>query len=492
MGRGTQDSARPYRKVGVRALILGLLVALASLVRLPGAEAQGPVSAARPGPMVMQVGGGQLIRLSRTATKVFISEPEIADVQLASDKAVFVMARKPGRTTFIALDGQDEVLMERDVRVVHGTKELEEQLLHQFPAYRISIDSIPGRLILSGAVGTAQDADLIVSMVKGLLGEKDELVNHLKVSAPTQVNLRVRVAEIKRTVNQEFGINWNNFINPGDYTFRIFNGRDFVTQNVQTAAGIADRYILSPTGAGSMAGAYRSPNGRYDLHTMVDALDREGLARTLAEPNLTAASGQTASFLVGGELPIPVASDNSSGTTTIRIEFKQVGVLLSFVPTILAPDRISLRVRPEVSEVDASRSLTVGGTTIPGFNVRRVETTVELGSGQSFALGGLISHSSTDQISKFPGLGDLPILGSLFTSTAFRNDESEMVVVVTPYLVTPTGAEPLPTPLDALRPASDLERLLFRRLLKEDRPTGRPGVVPPMGGRLRGDAGFIY
>lgn len=232
------------------------------------------------------------------------------------------------------------------------------------------------------------------------------------------------------------------------------------------------------SGAYSFLGGYSK--GGSSIQTMIDALDKEGLVSVLAEPNLTATSGQTASFLAGGEFPIPTRQE--SDVTTV--EFKSFGVALDFTPTVLSDDRISIKVRPEISEIDTTNSITMDGISIPGISVRRVETTVELASGQSFAIGGLLQSNIRDTLSKVPGLGSIPVLGKLFSSSDYRNNKSELVVIVTPYLVRPTSPGQLTTPLDSMRASSDIEYILHRK-------TGYDPVQSSVP-RLTGAAGFVY
>jgi pilus assembly protein CpaC len=213
---------------------------------------------------------------------------------------------------------------------------------------------------------------------------------------------------------------------------------------------------------------------------MIDVLDKEGLINVLAEPNLTAVSGQTASFLAGGEFPVPVKQDRD----TMSVEFKPFGVALDFTPTVLSDDRISLTVRPEISELDPNASIVMDGLTIPGIRVRRVETTVEMASGQSFAIGGLLQNNITDVVSKIPGLGSIPVLGKLFSSSDYQNHKSELVVIVTPYLVRPTSPDQLTTPMASMRANSDIEYVLGHSIGYDP----LKGNVP----RLSGSAGFVY
>ncbi|MHA7066666.1 type II and III secretion system protein family protein [Azospirillum argentinense] len=433
--------------------------------------------------MELAVGSGTLIRLSEPATSLFIASPDIADIQSPTERSVFVVAKKAGRTTLYALGAGDKLLVQRDIVVVHNTAQFTDQLRAEFPAYRVSLTSSPGRLVVGGAVSTPQDAEAIMALAKGYVGQGETVVNQLKVTVPTQVHLRVRVAEMARNTDNQFGIHWDSLLNPGAFAFRLITGRDFMKFDTNYGRDVFQR---SAENAGSLVSNYSS--NRVNLTAVIDALDAEGMVTILAEPNLTAASGQTASFLAGGEFPIPVAEENNR----VSVVFKQFGIGLNFTPTVLSPERISLTVRPEVSELSEAGAVTIGSIQIPGLSVRRVETTVELGSGESFAIAGLLQNNIRDAVTKFPLLGDLPVLGPLFSSTRFRKNESELVVIVTPYLVNPAGPGALQTPLDGLRPTSELERLFARRLAKETPAPGSDGPVGPGGARLNGAAGFIY
>jgi pilus assembly protein CpaC len=292
----------------------------------------------------------------------------------------------------------------------------------------------------------------------------------------------VRVAEVSRRVIKEFGINWDAVFETGDLLFGFATGRPafsagsaFFRGPPQANANVPDLFFG------------RFTPGDNAVNTAIDALAQEGLVNILAEPNLTALSGETASFLAGGEFPIPVATDNDE----IQIEFKEFGIQLAFTPTVLSGSRISLRVRPEVSELSMDGAIQVNGLSIPALKTRRAETTVELGSGQSFAIGGLLSSGIQNAISKTPGLGDLPVLGMLFRSTAFRRDESELVIIVTPYLVRPVGEPVLATPNDGYKAPNDIERILQGRLHSAQLHPGRGGPLGPQGQRLTGPIGFV-
>ena len=282
----------------------------------------------------------------------------------------------------------------------------------------------------------------------------------------------VNRAEVSRTVTRELGFNWQALANTGRWTFGMLTGAFAGANLIPGLGGEAGRNFLS--------GAYRSTS--FDINGLIDALAQDQLISILAEPNLTAQSGETASFLAGGEFPVPVAATNDR----ITIEFKQFGVSLAFVPTVMNTNRISLKVRPEVSELsdEGAISLPVAGgvVRIPALRVRRAETTVELGSGQSFAIAGLLQDGSRIASSGLPFLGDVPVLGALFKSDRFRRNDSELVIIITPYIVRPVSdPRTLALPNDGFRPANDIERILLHRQVSRQ-------VPPP---RVPGQAGFI-
>ena len=421
--------------------------------------------------VALAVGEGNLLRLSRPAATVFVADPAIADVQVPSPSAVFVLGKKAGTTSVYALDAGGAPIVRRTIVVKHNLAELQQILAQRFPALRLELRSAPGSLMVSGAVTRATDIAAVTDTLQGYLDRSDKLINQLTLSSPSQVNLRVRIAEVNRTVLQQIGVNWWAMGAHGG----LMSGRQVLNYNTTPVTW------QLPANSGFMALIGSPGHGG-----VLDMLDQESLLTTLAEPNLTTVSGETASFLAGGEYPIPVAqsSGGTSGNNTITVQYKDFGVGLNFTPTVTAGDRISLKVRPEVSELDSNNSVTTGGVTIPGLSVRRVETTVELGSGESFVIGGLLQNSSRDVLSQMPGLGSLPVLGRLFSSTDYRNSKSELVVIVTPYLVRPVGPGQLQTPQDALYNPSQVERVLQKQAHLDPYNSTAP--------RLLGAAGFVY
>ena len=431
--------------------------------------------------VTLEVRRGSVLRLTAPAATVFVADPEIADVQAQSPTLVYLFGRRAGTTSLYAVDDGDRVLLRADVVVEHNLSGLRQAIGRLVPDGAVEVGSVDGSIVLSGSVENSVQVEELRALGERFLGEDEELLNRVRVASPTQVHIKVQVAEVSREVIKEFGINWEAFLQAGNFAFAFATGRD-----LNNGGG----FLRAPPNAGTAEPSnvfadYTGRNG--SARAAIDALAEEGLINLLAEPNLTALSGETASFLAGGEFPIPVATTDD----TVKIEFKQFGISLAFTPTVLSGDRISLRVRPEVSELSNNGAITLEGLTIPALATRRAETTVELGSGQSFMIGGLLASDVQSAVSKFPGLGDLPVLGTLFRSNRFQRKESELVILVTPYLVRPVAAQRLARPTDGFAAPTDLERILEGRLHRARLRPGQPGPVAPEAPRLRGPIGFV-
>ena len=490
-----------------RLLPFLLLILLSQLA--PPASAQTPPTSIR-----VEMSGGELIELPRPAANVFIADSSIADVQAPSGNSIFVFGKKPGTTVLFALDSNGKQIMRAQVVVSYNVSELGNILRQEVPDANVTVTSTPSGVVLSGVVPNAEAAEKVRAAASRHLNDKDELINQLQISGPQQVNLRVRVAEVSRQVTKQLGFNWETIVAPGAVAFGLATGRtafqaggqalnapvitrppfgNFPVTGASTTTNlnnIITRASPLTQGAaipGSLFGNLQT--GRASVNSLIDALAEEGLVTVLAEPNLTAISGQSASFLAGGEFPIPVAQ--SGANNAITIEFKQFGVSLDFVPTVLANNLISIKVRPEVSELSSQGAITLDNITIPAIAVRRADTTVELGSGDSFAIAGLIQNNTSNDVSKYPGLGDLPVLGPLFRSSSFQRNETELVIIVTPYVVRPANAQALRMPTDNFAPATDLERIFLGQINRADGSTGAVNKIGVTGTRLQGDAGFI-
>jgi pilus assembly protein CpaC len=417
-------------------------------------------------PIRLDVGSGTLIRLPRAANTVFVASPDIADVQVKSPTLIYLTAKSPGETVIYAVDADDRVLLNAPVRVDLDLSQLRQSLRQLVPGAPISVSEVNSSLVLSGAVasaGQAEKARTLAAAVGGAV-KGEQVINRLTVATPNQVDLHVRIAEVDRNILKQIGINWDK--PSGNITFTTNN---------------------PVSGVNFLTGKFLP--GAEQISTMIDALATEGFVTDLADPNLTAVSGQTASFLAGGEIPYEVAQPGSVGSATLyTVQFEEYGVQLAFTPTVIDADHLSLKVRPEVSSLDYAHAIPVNGVLEPGFIVRQAETTVELASGQSFALAGLLQHDTEQDISKVPWLGDIPILGALFRSNKFQNDETELVVIVTPYLVRPPITA-LATPLNGWAAPHDAQQVLWGDTWRRQLPAPARGPLDS-GGGLIGPAGF--
>jgi pilus assembly protein CpaC len=385
-------------------------------------------------PLIIQLDQGTLVRLDQTPKAVVIANPAIADISIRSPKLMYVFGLKVGDTTMYAVDAHENVLFNVVLRVVQNLTRVRETLAQVVPGGQIEVESLDNGILLSGAVATPAEAEDARRVVSEFSGKGVDIINHLQVTAPNQVNLRVKVAEVDRSVVRSLGIDWNTAFNVGGFAFSaITAGATAIPQALNAAAGTNQLLI---------------GNGQTDA--LINALATEGLITLLAEPNLTTVSGETATFLAGGQVPIPVPQA-SGGGTVITIEFKNFGTSLAFTPTIIGGGRISLKVAPEVTQLDFSGANTViiNNNKIPTFLERRATTTLELASGQSFAIGGLIENTGSIANQSVPGLGDIPVLGELFKSDKFTHDESELIIICTPYIVAPVSGK-LAAPTDAL------------------------------------------
>jgi pilus assembly protein CpaC len=427
-------------------------------------------------PIVLEVNKGTLIRLSAPAATVFIANPDVADVQVKSPSLIYLSAKSPGETVIYAVDASDSVLLNSPVRVEHDLSRLRSSLRVLAPRDRISADSVDGNLVLSGTAADAGQAEKAKALADSIAKEnKGSVINQMTVATPNQVSLHVRIAEVSLTALSAIGVNWH----------KLGSNLIINTNNPTDIMGVIGSNEIIIGRLASQA-----------ISATIDALAQEGFVTDLAEPDLVALNGQTASFLAGGEFPVPVAGSSSStnGVPTITVEFKSFGVSLAFTPTILDAHHLNLRVRPEVSALTSVGAVSVPLTstqtvTIPALTVRRAETSVELGSGESFALAGLLQHTSEQDLSKIPLLGDIPILGALFRSNRFQRQETELVIIVTPYLVNPVATR-LAAPTDGLMHPSDPSQVFFADTYRQGLPSPGRGPLNAGGGGLIGPGGF--
>jgi pilus assembly protein CpaC len=430
----------------------------------------------------LELNKGRLIALDQAAASVFVADPDIADVQVKSPKLLYIFAKKPGETTLYTVDATDRVVEGWRVSVAHNLTLLREAIHNYVPNARVEVSSIGDAVVLQGVVRSPEMAENVRTLAARLAG-KDNVINRMSVRGPNQINLRVRIAEVQRSVIKQLGVNWDALLSAGSFSFGLATGNPALAAGLG-GFGTRNFPTLGTGNVDSIVGGLRT--SRWNINSVIDALENEGLVTVLAEPNLTAVSGETASFLAGGEFPIPIAQQNN----TVTVEFKKFGVSLAFTPTILNDGQITLRVRPEVSQLSTNGEVRFNGFSIPAITTRRAETTVELGSGQSFAIAGLLQNDINHTVRRLPGLGDLPILGALFRSDAFQRNESELVILVTPYVVRPTSETAMSAPNDGLTMPSDVDRLKTAPLYVNKPVADKPVVRGTEGRRLVGPAGF--
>ena len=412
-------------------------------------------------------GTGGIVNLPAPAANVFVADPKIAEVRPASATTLFVFGVGAGRTTVAAVDAAGASIAEYDVFVrppVYAATEAQATIARVLPGATIRVSPQTKGLMVTGTVGSPEEAARAIAIARGFLAEGQVVDDQISVTGGTQVMLRVRIAEIQRSVTRNLGIDWQAL---------------GVIGSIARLPALAFNANAASTGV--LGGAPSLGNQGMSFNGLIDALAQDNLARVLAEPNLTVLSGHSASFLAGGEYPIPVGQNNGM----ISIEFKKFGVNLTFLPTVLTDGRINMKVAPEVSQLsdDNAVQLVAGGLSfrVPGLTVRRAETVVELGSGQSFAIAGLLQDSLRQADKALPGIGEVPILGALFRSDRFQRNETELVILITPFVVKPVNdPNQLRMAGDNYTVPNDRDRLLMMRQTggPPAPPASLPGAAP--------------
>lgn len=467
-----------------RTLAVGLVAA--TLVSAPAQQASAQAVQNASSSVDLSVGRGRLISLPTAMTDIFVADDKVADVQVRSSRQLYIFGKTPGETSIYATDASGRVVYSTVARVGNNIETIDQMLSLAMPDAKVSANTMNGFVLLTGTVQSPDDAAEAERLVQAFVGDQTKVLSRLRTATPLQVNLQVRIAEVNRSLVKEISGNVLTRDTDGalgnGFLGGVFGGRTAGT--ITSSNGTTTYTFNTPSGTRSLAGAGRLFG--LDLMASLDAGERSGMVATLAQPNLTAISGETADFLAGGEFPVPIPG-NFAGTT---IEYRKYGVSLAYTPTVLSNGRISLRVRPEVSELSTEGAIEIDGFQVPALTVRRAETTVELGSGESFMIAGLMNNRSIGAIDKMPGLGDVPLLGLLFKSDSFRRGETELVIVVTPYLVQPVSANEIKLPTDAYQDSNDLSRLLLGQtsngVTGGDRPKPRLETSPADADRLRG------
>ncbi len=446
-----------------------------------------------------------LVEVPRELRDVLVSDPQMLDAVVQTSNRVYLIGKKPGQANAFFFDQNGAQILTLEVTIGVDTGPLDRLLARLLPGSNIKSEMLNDTVILTGSVRNSADANMAADIAARFAltnGQEDnearkKVINMLSVEGREQVMLRVKVAEVERTALKQFGINLGSTITSGNMFTALLTENSLPLTAAQglgsiplpgAADGRVSFFNNSFTDAGGnpvfgnsgVVQTYESGFGRAGY--VIRALERNGLIKTLAEPNMTAVSGETANFLAGGEYPVPVVDNDGR----LNVQFKEFGVGLAFTPFVLSAGRISLKVESEVSELTNDGAVTVANIQIPALKKRSAKTTVELPSGGAFAIAGLISDDMRKNVDGFPGLKNLPVLGTLFRSNDFIKSETELVVIIAPYIVRPVAPKKLAAPGKGLMPPSDRKANFLGHL---NRIYGR-GKTAPDGG-LKGDYGFI-
>jgi pilus assembly protein CpaC len=483
------------RTYKTRLLVAALAAVPMATMPATTAIAQQVVSPAQE--IVLSIGRGELVTVPGTMADVFVANDEVADVQIKSQRQLYVFGKAGGETTIYASNASGDVIFSANIRVGSNIGSVDQMLALAMPDAKVNVSTMgTNTVLLTGTVAAPEDAAEAERLVQAFLGKEANVISRMRTATPLQVSLHVKFAEVSRTLLREIAGNVSTYdAAVGGFRGGVGTGRNLtpgsqrfdpsgpVAVGNSTAGFSVSDGVNTITGPGinttGDAGTTIAGLGRLfglDVIGALDVSERLGLVTTLTEPNLTALSGETATFLAGGEFPIPI----SQGLGNVTIEYREFGVRLAYTPTVLANGRISMRVRPEVSELSTQGSIVLDGFQVPALTTRRTETTVELGSGQSFMIAGLMSNTSQNVLEKAPGLADVPILGNLFRSREFRRGETELVIVVTPYLVKPVDAKDIKLPTDGFRSANEFQQLIGYKETAGVSGEQRPGPTSSM------------
>lgn len=463
---------RPYTRGWAPALALAVLAPTALAPMQAVAQAGSSLHA---GTLDVPLNKSQVVTVDRPIARAMVGNEDIADILPVTDRSIYVLGKKMGTTSLTLYDGGGRVITIVDIAVGPDVIALTEQLRDLVPDEKIEARISNDSIVLTGLVSNAGAADRAARLASAFAGDK--VINLLGMGSSQQVMLEVRFAEVSRSAGKEIGVSSFARSNGGKFSSAIGAGAQLVPGkdvDVSTSIGGVTTNTTVPGDAILQLGAITNTFGIFrrtfnvlglDIDATLNALEERGLSKTLAQPTLIALSGEKASFLAGGEFPVPVVQGSGSSTGTnqapITVEFKPFGVSLAFTPTVLGDKTISMIVEPEVSSIDPNASFTLGNITIPGLRTRRASTTLELRDGESFAIAGLLQRDFETTVRQVPLLGSIPIIGSLFRSSGFRKGETELLIVVTPRLVAPISPSQVRLPTDRVKDPSEAETFLL-------------------------------
>lgn len=454
----------------LKAALASLALAFASAPAQVGAETLQVMRGAPSSALNVAMNRAVVVESDTPFTELSIANPGIADISSLSDRTIYVLGKEPGRTTLTLLGADGRLITNVDVHVTPDLAEFKERLQQILPGENIEVRAANNGIVLSGTVSSTARLDRALELAQRYA--PDRVSNLMSVGGTQQVMLKVRFAEMQRSVSKSLSssIGIQGTALGGDL------GTSLGTNTLNTSGAVSNAFNANIPAANENNGAFLFGfnAGGVEVGILMEALESRGVVRTLAEPNLTALSGQEAKFLAGGEYPVPVSQTEGS----IAVEYKPFGVELNFVPRVVDTDVINLELVAAVSSIDPSNGITANGFSIDAFRRRETSTTVEMRDGESFAIAGLLSDDFTDLNGQVPWIGDVPILGALFRSAEYARRQTELVIIVTPHLVTPTRGEALALPTDRVQPPTERDLFLFGRVASDEAPTtGGAGEV---------------
>ncbi|KNG94807.1 type II and III secretion system protein family protein [Pseudaestuariivita atlantica] len=441
----------------LKVALAGLALALSAPAPFAAAETLRVVRSGTSSDLSVPMNRAIVVESDVPFAELSIANPAIADISSLSDRTIYVLGKSPGLTTLTLLDASGRLITNVDVRVAADVSEFKERLRQILPGEKIEVRTANDGIVLSGTVSSS--AKLQRALELAARYAPDRVSNLMSVGGVQQVMLKVRFAEMRRSVSKSLQSSVAFGGNAFNNKLGVAGGTNSAIDNTAQIATLGGATPNGSTNNGAIAFGFNA--GGVEVAVLLEALESKGVVRTLAEPNLTALSGQEARFLAGGEYPVPTRDED---TGAIVVEFRPFGIEMNFIPTVVDGDQINLQLQTAVSSIDFTNGITLDGLTIASFNKREASTTVEMRDGESFAIAGLLQDDFRDLNGQVPWLGDVPILGALFRSAEFEREQSELVIIVTPHLVTPTRGEALALPTDRIRPPSEKDLFLHGRV----------------------------
>ena len=453
----------------IKAAFAGLALSIASVPSAVPAETLQVMRGAPSSALNVPMNRAVVVESDTSFTELSIANPGIADISSLSDRTIYVLGKEPGRTTLTLLGADGRLITNVEVHVTPDIAEFKERLEQILPGENIEVRTANDGIVLSGTVSSIAKLDRAMELAQRYAPER--VSNLMMVGGTQQVMLKVRFAEMQRSVSKSLSSSLAIQGTALSDNLGIALGTNTTNNNGAVTAALSGNLPSGTENNGAMLLGFNA--GGLEIGILLEALEARGVVRTLAEPNLTALSGQEASFLAGGEYPVPVSQADGA----ITVEYKPFGVQLNFIPRVVDGDIINLELEASVSSIDPANGFSQGGFTVDAFRKRETSTTVEMRDGESFAIAGLLSDDFTDLNGQVPWLGDIPVLGSLFRSAEYARQQTELVIIVTPHLVTPTRGEALALPTDRVQPPSERELFLFGRVASDAPTTGGAGEV---------------